>query len=458
MTNEVYFPFNIYLIEKDGNSYKFGVNGGEVNSFVFNTYTADFFSSNSFISSDKDSNLANKNPYYPRNSSGKPLFDYNENLDQDPKEVEETITFTIQGSCDVYLTIPKIPASFYNFITDKSEWYYGTPPYDFINQFTIVTSVDEGFNDKYLKNTLIKGDKGEPNLLPTGFIYLNDEEFPGRIYIKIANIKIDSGGVSINYFFRSNVISPLRYFRLGNLKMRNIEIKFKTISEYPSETFIQSKETITISGTEDDPLTQANEFSEDEQVEIPNNMAKVWLPIIAAQETSSTFDSPYLFNKSIAEIKNSCKRLIEDKINFINNTYSYAAYSGRTGSASGYGTAFYKSLGVKYKKNKVKIYQIIIIYKENTNGKLIVENLFEDVKTYNALMSGVRRKNSKLFQSAGFSNSETELIEKKPMTKTEIYLELNLEETLLQREQGKADKYIKLNPDKIVELIGFAEG
>lgn len=457
MTNEVYFPFNIYLIEKDGNSYKFGVNGGEVNSFVFNTYTADFLSSNNFTSSQEDSNLANKNPYYPRNSSGKPLFDYNENLDQDNKEVEERVTFVIQDSCDVYLTIPKIPASFYNFITDKSKWYYGFPPYDFINQFTIVTSVDEGFDEKYLKNTLTKGDKGEPSSLPAGFIYLNDEEFPGRIYIKIANIQISNNEISINYFFRSNVISPLRYFRLGSLKMRNIKIIFKTISEYPSETFISSKETVTIKGTEDDPLTDANEFTEDEQVEIPFNMGKVWLPIIAAQETTSTFDSPYLFNKTIAEIKTSCKKLIEDKINFINNSYSYGIYSGRTTGAFGYGSAFYKSLGAKFKKNRVKVYQIIIIYKENTNGKLIVENLFEDIVGYNALIRSVKQKNSKIFKSSGSTNTEEELIEKKPMTKTEAYFLLNLEESLLQREEGKPDKYINLKPENIVDLIGFDE-
>jgi hypothetical protein len=456
MTNEVYFPFNIYLIEKDGNSYKFGVNGGDINSFVFNTYVSEF-SSNNFIPPVEDSNLANKNPFYPRNSSGKPLFDYNENLDQDEKEVQERVTFTIQDSCDVYLTIPKIPASFYDYQADKSKWYYGSAPSDFINQFTIVTSADEGFNEKYLKNTLTKGDKGEPNLLPAGFVYLNDEDFPGRIYIKIANIQINNNGVSINYFFRSNVISPLRYFRLGSLKMRNIKIIFKTISEYPSETFLPSKETKTIKGMEDDPLTDADESTEDEEVEIPFNMAKVWLPIIGAQETISTFDSPYLFNKSISEIENSCKKLIENKINFINNSYFYGTYSGRTSGAQGYSSAFYKSLGAKYKKNKVKVYQIILIYKETTNGKLIVKNLFEDVVAYNALINGVKQKNSKIFQSSGFSNTAKEVVEKKPMTETEAYILLNLEETLLQRKEGKPDKYIKLNPDKIVELIGFAK-
>jgi len=43
------------------------------------------------------------------------------------------------------------------------------------------------------------------------------------------------------------------------------------------------------------------------------------------------------------------------------------------------------------------------------------------------------------------------------MTETEAYILLNLEETVLQRKEGKPDKYIKLNPDKIVELIGFAK-
>jgi hypothetical protein len=453
MTNEIYFPFNIHLIEKDDGNYKFGVNGGDINSFIFNTYRGEFSSPYDFLPPPQDSNLANQNPYYPRNSSGKPLFDYSENLDEDEKEIEKITTFTIQATCDIYLTIPKIPAGFYNDV-DKSKWFYGSAPYSFLNQFSIVTSLDEGFDEKYLKNTLFKGDKGEPSLLSSGFVYLNDEDFPGKIYIKIANIKIENNETFINYFFRSNVISPLRYIRLGSLKMRNIEILFTSISESKSETFIDSTQTITIKGEPDDPEIEGDQSTKDQEVPIPRNAAKIFIPIVNLAEVRSTFDSPYLFNKTIKEIKTLCLPLLKDKINFINDTYFYGQLtSQRTPESS----VFLESLGLKFRKKSIKIFQIIIIYKESPNGKLIVENLYEDVNGYNELVKKIRDANDKAFKSAGSVNTEQPIELKKPMNKSEAYSIIGIKEVYTETEKDKPNKYIDLKPENIVDLIGFEE-
>lgn len=453
MTNEIYFPFNIYLIEKDGDNYKFGVNGGDVNSFIFNTYRGEFSSPYDFLPPPQDSNLANQNPYYPRNSSGKPLFDYSENLDEDEKEIEKITTFIIKETCDIYLTIPKIPAGFYDDI-DKSKWFYGSAPYSFLNQFSIVTSQDEGFDEKYLKNILFKGDKGEPPILPSGFVYLNDEDFPGKIYIKIANIEIDNDETFINYFFRSNVIAPLRYLRLGSLKMRNIEILFTTISESKSEIFIDSLQTITIKGEPDDPEIEGDQSTKDQEVPIPRNAAKIFIPIVNLAEVQSTFDSPYLFNKTIKEIKSLCLGLLKDKINFINDTYFYGQLISQRTSA---GSIFLESLGLKFRKKSIKVFQIILIYKESTNGKLIVENIYEDIMGYNELVKKIRQTNDKAFKSAGSINTELPIELKTPMTKSQAYSLIGIKEVYTETEKDKPNKYIDLKPENIVDLIGFEE-
>jgi hypothetical protein len=453
MTNEIYFPFNIYLIEKDGENYKFGVNGGDVNSFIFNTYRGEFSSPYDFLPPPEDSNLANENPYYPRNSSGKPLFDYSENLDEDEKEIEKITTFIIKETCDIYLTIPKIPAGFYDDI-DKSEWFYGSAPYSFLNQFSIVTSKDEGFDEKYLKNINSKGDKGEPSILPSGFVYLNDEDFPGKIYIKIANIKIDNDETFINYFFRSNVIAPLRYLRLGSLRMRNIEILFTTISESKSETFIRSTETITIKGQPDDPEIEGDQSTPDIEEEIPRNAAKIFIPIANLAEVQSTFDSPYLFNKTIKEIKSLCLGLLRDKVNFINDSYFYGQLSSQRAAET---SVFLENLGLKFRKQSIKIFQIILIYKESVNGKLIVENLHEDISGYNELAKKIRLINDKAFKSAGSVNTEEPIELKKRMTKSQAYSLIGIKEVYTETEKDKPNKYIDLKPENIVDLIGFDE-
>lgn len=450
MNNEFYFPFNIYLIEKNGINYKFAVNGGDINSFIFNTYRSEFVYPYNYQSLKQDSNLANKNPFYPRNSTNNPLFDFSENLDEDNKSVQDRITFTVQETCDVYLAIPKIPAGFYGpvlYTIDKSQWYYGNPP-DFLNQFSVVTSKDEGFDEKYLKNINIKGDKGKPSIFPSGFVYLNENDFPGKIYIKIANVKIDNQGIEINYFFRSNVISPIRYLRLGSLKMRNIQIFFTTISETKLEGSIKSRETITIKGREDDPSTEeVNEKEEDQEVEITNNMAKTYYPLSVFEERDSNFDSPYLFNRTLTDIKNSCLKLIESKINFINQSYFYGQID--TG----------RSLGSKFRKNSLRVFRILIIYKDSTNGKLIIEKIHEDVAAYNELRKKIKELNDKNLKAIGgdIPIDEGPIEEKKPMTKSEAYNIIGLKEFHRQVEEGQPDKYIDLKLEDIVDLIGFED-
>lgn len=452
MTNEIYFPFNIGLIEKNGSNYKFEVNGGDINSIIFSTYRATFSNYNDFLPPAQDSSLANKNPYYPRNSLGKPLFDFNENLDE--KIQDERTTFTINETCDIYLTIPKVPAGFEDNNYSKSSWFYGSAPYAFLNEFSIVTSIDEGFDDQYLKNTFSKGGTGDiESLSSSEFIYLENKNYPGRVYIKIANIQIKNNEVFINYFFRSNVISPLRYMSLGNLRMRNLKIIYTIIAQTQTESAIPKQETITIKGQEDDPTTEIDEYIADETFLDDLPKAKIFVPTLGMGETTYSFNSPYLFNKPINEIKTLCKSLIESRINFLFTNY----YAGRIlGSAE---NTFASSFGLKVKKENFKIIQIIFIYKESTNGKLIVENLFEDIKSYNSLKKIISDTNAKVFKELDRENPSPEDREdKKPMTKSEAYSFLKLDEELEEYKEGKINKFIDLKIEETVQLIGFAEG
>jgi hypothetical protein len=455
MTNEVYFPFNIGLIEKNGSNYKFEVNGGDINSIIFSTYRATFSNYNDFLPPAQDSSLANKNPYYPRNSLGNPLFDFNENLDEKIKD--ERTTFTINETCDIYLTIPKVPAGFEDYSFSKASWFYGLAPYAFLNEFSIVTSIDEGFDDQYLKNTLSKGGTGDIETLSSSeFIYLKNEDYPGRIYIKIANIQIKNSEVFINYFFRSNVIAPLRYMSLGNLRMRNLKIIYTIISQTQKEAAIPKQETITIKGVKDDPTTELDEYIPDETFVDNLPKAKIFVPILGMGEETYTFNSPYLFNKPINEIKTLCKSSIESRINFLFTNY----YADRIiGTLSGTTGAFASSFGLRVKKENLKIVQIIFIYKESTNGKLIVENLFEDVKSYNSLKKLINDTNAKAYKGLGLEDSAPEDMEdKKPMTKSEAYSFLKLNEEMAEYKEGKISNFVDLKLEETVQLIGFAEG
>ena len=557
MNNDVFFPFNIYLLEKKGDYYEFCVNAGYINSQITDVFRANAYKW-AIPPEYTNTEYTNENPFYPRNSLNLPLRDFDDNLKGDI-----TQTFRTDKTCDIYLTIPKVSLSHYP-TTDgyiKTIWYRGFPPYDYINQFNIVTSNDEDFEERYLKNIDIKGDIGSedytvgPIRFPQGFNYFDDIKYPGRIYIKIANIEIKNNNFFIKYFFRSNVIAPIKYFRLGALSMRNIRIIYKTISKYPNQSSVRLDEAgnekeqgsllgesavasggdrgdLQLSGLKSGSLqlgrlksgglkganlqgaktlqTGALEASEelgskqsssrgsdtngvvpdsqtsnsggdsedsggsDEEsggpdTDIESNaydMARVYFNVWSLSDVTGDFESPYLFDKTLIEIESLCKNEIIKKINFINESYFYSMYTGQN-----YNNAF---LGKKYKKQDLQVYQIILVYQESMNGKIICKNIFEDIGVYNTVAKGVNDDNNEIFSSNKKGYQPGEYTERKPMTESEAYSFLGLdpfvelekietqeEENVEEEAEEKTDKKpkeyekISLDLDKIVELINF---
>jgi hypothetical protein len=423
MSNQNYLPFQVILSAKKGNKYSFIVNAGNINSFILNTYKANYFN---FKINDKP--LDEKN-YYPFNS-----------LEESTYKLGKTFlkTFETTTSCDVYLTIPKVPAGFYvDSWGGKINWWLYDESYhsDFLNQFSIITSTDEKFQEYYDNNILYIQQKDDFKN-SGGTQILKDSEYAGKIYIKIASIIIKGNEVKIIPFLRSNVFSPHRYLRLGDLSNRNIRIYFSTVGK--SKAFAADTENYLFStrngrggyyeegfikGEEDDPSTEGNEATEDEYYAIPFSFSSRASSTLKLVENSSYFSSPLFINKSIEEIESLVKGEIEKRINYLNDTY---VYQGRFKNEKEYEF---------FRKEDLQIYQIILIYKETLGDKLIMKNAYENIAVYNAILKETTPENA--------DGTKKEIILKTRMKKEDAYGFLGVNTDDLS------------GIDKIVDLQGF---
>ena len=316
--NEFISPFYVSLIDTSGGNYKFIVNAGDINSFILSTYKAKY---KNILNKEEDILKVQEDDYYAVNLQKEKSFEFGKFW---------TPTFTTNSSCDVYLTIPKIPAGFitYSPITafDKMLWWTGMTPLDFLNQFKIVTSIDENFETDYIKNTFyIDKDTAFRNYFngPKVTQFLDDIKYPGKIYIKLASIKIDNGRVSIENFFNSEVISPTRFIRYGNTKLLNEKYIARVIA-----------------------LT-------------PNNLVTYDLD----------FNSPLMVDKDLTSAN-----LTSEIVNKIQNILRYYKDGGA-------------DTELRYYLESTTIWQIIKVYKKELGGKLKIENLYENVSSRNALIN-----------------------------------------------------------------------
>lgn len=423
MSNQTYLPFQVILSAKKGNKYNFIVNAGNINSFILNTYKANYFN---FKINDKP--LDEKN-YYPFNSLEESTYKLGTSFLK---------TFETTESCDVYLTIPKVPAGFYvDSFLGKSTWWLTDKAYhsDFLNQFSIITSTDEKFQEYYDNNILYVQQKDDFKNLG-GTQILKDSEYAGKIYIKIASIDIKGGQVKITPFLRSNVFSPHRYLRLGDLSNRNIRIYFKSVAK--SKAFVRDDDNYlfsmlngrggyyeegTIKGEPDDPTLEGDQSTEDEKYAIPYSFSARSSSTLKLVENSSDFSSPLFINKSIQEIESLAKGEIEKRINYLNASY---VYQGRFKS---------KDEFEFYRKENLQVYQIILFYKETLGDKLIVKNIYENIAGYNTILKETTPENA--------DGTKKEIILKKRMSKEEAYSLLGV----------NTDDLAGI--DKIVDLQGF---
>jgi len=424
MSNQTYLPFQVILSTKKGNKYNFIVNAGDINSFILNTYKANY------LNFEIKNNPLDKKNYYPFNSLEETTYELGTSFLK---------TFETAESCDVYLTIPKVPAGFSDGILGgKINWWLDDKNNhsDFINQFSIITSTDENFVEYYDNNILYTQQKD--NFIKLGGTQiLKDSEYAGKIYIKIASIIIKGNEVKITPFLRSNVLSPHRYLRLGDLSARNIKIYFKSVAktigfpidagDYQAGLFnglAGYYEVETIKGFEDDPLTDWNEKTEDEKVTIPYSFSRRAGPNRLLVENSSYFSSPLFINKSIDYIAESAREEIEKRINYLNQSY---IYDGLFKNATEI---------VYFRKENLSVYQVILIYKETLGDKLIMKNVYENISLYNSILVETALPT--------IDGSPPDITLKKEMTEEEAYSILGV----------STDDLAGIN--KIVDLQGFA--
>ena len=209
-------PFYISLIGSEP-TYDFIVNAGDINPFILSTYKAKY-------DEIKGKKTIEERDYYARVGEGTSVsksFKFGDFW---------TPTFSTNSNCQVYLTIPKIPAGF-NFIPGQTEglrkdWWLkpSLGNINFLNQFKIVKSNDVDFDEEKTKNfsSIDTDDTDWRNSAKNNTQFLADTNYSGKVYIKLADINSPVGNVK--KFFNSNVIAPTRYIRYGSLGLRNLRL------------------------------------------------------------------------------------------------------------------------------------------------------------------------------------------------------------------------------------------
>jgi hypothetical protein len=430
MNNQLFSPFDIQLIDIDEEFFKIRVNFGNINSFIFNTYQSKFSNNTQRVIPD----VNDLNDYNATTTSLVRTYPF--------PYYEET--FSIEESCTIYLSIPKVPAGYDNYFYGSSnkDWWYGMKPEFFINQFRLIASTDEGFEEQSIKDFKYI-EKNNQRLITNsnnGSLYLNDSDYPGKIYIKLADINInqESKEISINKIFNSNVISPTRYFRLGSLNKRNIQIIYSTVYQSYGE-IVERKY--------DYPQTEE---------EFRDSYTFFTQPISDIGYKSNYFNNPSYFNKKIEDIKSTLVFDISNKINYLNNNYfSYVYETAKikwSNIISPYGrTISFSERNFREEKQFRKLYnlgllQVIIITRDSLGEKIKIENFYENIAAFTRVKESVNKVNKWIEDSP--NNYDYEPIpDIKPMTKKEAYKLLGLSEKIDDR---------SFNLESMVELIGFS--
>lgn len=215
-------PFSIIYLGKDGSDYNFFVNIGKVCEELFHTnylnpYISDLASDLPGIYSTMyDGGLS---PVQQIGIDGKEGFLHNYRA---PLKVSVTLT----ESGPIYLKIPKVPVgSGYNSAYSRGIWFTARQDVAIARaflmweqQFEIVSSIN---SDDLLYTQ--KRDVLEPALID---LPLNIPLNAGGFYIKIADIEIVSGAVTVKPYLRSNFRTNTRYITIGSNINRGLRVYF----------------------------------------------------------------------------------------------------------------------------------------------------------------------------------------------------------------------------------------
>jgi hypothetical protein len=268
-----------------------------------------------------------------------------------------------------------------------------------------------------------------------GTVFPEDSLYPGKIYIKIATITIQNDKVNIKRYLNSNIISPTKYLRIGSLSIRNIQVIYSLISDYYGEFIISGENSLTL---------------------------RSGITAALVDYGGGYYNDPSLFFSTIEEIKESVGIKIEESINFINKNYFYGAFYTERGVSD-------STWGQKIKKNSIKLYQVVLIYKENLGGKITINRIINNKAAAQALVDAVVGSNSDIqkeiaseFEGKEYSISVNAIsggLGVSIINKSDIpdYLSRKkiLELMSIKEELIIDEKSTKLNVDDLFEFIGF---
>jgi hypothetical protein len=346
--SEASLPFSIVCQKSEGGKFYFMVNLGMVNDLIYNTYKrfSKTFDSNvitngDYLSLDQSSNVRTNETFWSH-----PICN-DKFINKLSEELE--IAFDINDSCSVYLTIPKIPAGFdfvsnYDFI-DKRTWWLNYRS-EFLNQLKIVTSLDPDFQTDLIQNTEYI-EKNNP-FHQDGYITsnneaeykkkLSDSEYPGKFYIKLADITIDENVFTLDPFFTSNLVAPVRWVRLC-APQRLVKCYY--------EVCMQKQ------------YLGAQESSDS----------------LSFYTKAGSINHPRFLLKTIDEIKSDALEILS---NFFKNYYD------------GFSSPKY---------SEVTVYRIFLIYKNHAGDKVFIEKIHEDINSYNELSQKINGDDSNFISS-----------------------------------------------------------
>lgn len=334
-------PFYISLIGSEP-TYDFIVNAGDINSFILSTYKAKY-------DEIKGKKTIEERNYYARVGEGA-------NVSKAFKFGDFWIpTFSTNSDCQVYLTIPKIPAGF-NLMPGSTEglrkdWWLkpSLGNINFLNQFKIVKSNDLTFDAEKTKNfsSINTDDTNWATSAKNNTQFLTDSAYSGKIYIKLADINSPVGNVK--KFFNSNVISPTRYIRYGCLNLKNVKLY------------------VDVFGLLDRSIDTGSKPG------IVNSDNWKTLPFFYHIKYDN-FQIPSIFNFSDYDSIEYSK--IKTAVNLVFNRYYYDFLRGETSALNN---------GVKLQQFRVG--RILLVYKDQLGGKLQVVKILDEVVEINNIIT-----------------------------------------------------------------------
>jgi hypothetical protein len=356
-------PFYVsFISEKDG-FYNFVVNIGEINNLILQNYRFGLKTISLL-----DVSLGGEIPVdgYPFTAQGD-----DDVLKKFGEDWTETF-FTVE-SCSVYLTIPKIPPG-YNFNSPDSGYYNSKIPFwfhtenDFINAFHIDVSTSEDFYERFEKNKkyIENFDTYQFDESVYGSLrnyrpreYTDKEEYYGKIYIKIADIKIENGIVKITQFLKSNITSPSRYIRMGCTNFNSVKFFVSYTAKTSQQIFNPSSE------PEPDPDSEtASEQDNDQESDSEPVFNTIWkrdIPIYC----------PEIFLLNISEMKRVAFSVFSK---FLSSFYSQYD-EGLSYNFPEF--TLFDPEETEYKITNLEIYRILILYKNKSGSKFIFEKIYE---------------------------------------------------------------------------------